>query len=210
MTAKQTGKFRKYILNWLEIAAISIAVAFLLRVFVVQSIQIDDGTMYPTLQPKVQNEHVADLVLVNKVVFGAPIFKTKMPGLRKKVHHGEIVMMRVPNNPEKFMIARVVATPGQIVQIINYHVYIDGLLQNEYYLEKGETQYFRNSARLPGEVSARATSGRYQLKDGQYFVLGDNRTGARDSRVFGVVDRENIVGKVFFIYSPLTRFAPVN
>ena len=99
---------------------------------------------------------------------------------------GEIIVFHAPMEPDKDFVKRVVGLPGETVEVRSGTVYIDGEELREPYLHRMDSS------------SARPL----ELGDRDYYVIGDNRRNSNDSRAWGVVPEENIVGKVWLIYWP--------
>ena len=99
---------------------------------------------------------------------------------------GEIIVFHYPVNPDKDFVKRVVGLPGETVAVRNGTVYVDGVGLAEPYLERRD----RSNARP------------LVLGDGEYYVIGDNRPNSNDSRSWGAVPEENIVGRVMLVYWP--------
>ncbi len=108
---------------------------------------------------------------------------------------GEIIVLRRPDGPyEHPLIKRVVGLPGETIAIHDGAVYIDGQPLAEAYLDQPTLGYLQ-TMRIP---------------EGCYYVLGDNRASSNDSRSFGVVTREDILGKAWFRYWPPAAIGPVS
>jgi signal peptidase I len=151
-------------------------VAFVVKQFLIQAFFIPSGSMEPTLKP-------SDRVLVNKLSYDL-----------HSVHRGDIVVFKAPpseaSDPSvKDLIKRVIGLPGDRIQAINGHVYIDGKLLNEPYLPAGTI-----TTNLPLSV----------VPPGQYFMLGDNRGDSKDSRFIGTIPKNLIVGRAFIRVWPLS------
>ena len=99
---------------------------------------------------------------------------------------GEIIVFRYPQDPSKDFVKRVVGLPGEKVEVSSGTVYINGEALREPYLRRSD----RSSARG------------LTLGEEEYYVIGDNRRNSNDSRAWGVVPEENIVGRVWLIYWP--------
>jgi signal peptidase I len=106
---------------------------------------------------------------------------------------GDIVVLRLPKRSSELLIKRVIGLPGETVEVKNGQVYIDGQPLDEPYL-KHNTR---------GEMAPRV------VPPLQVFVLGDNRGFSNDSRTFGMVPFDNIVGRAWFCYWPLDQIGPV-
>jgi signal peptidase I len=101
----------------------------------------------------------------------------------------DIVVLNLPHIPE-LLIKRVVGLPGETIEIRNGTLYIDGVVQEESY------------EHVPGQTSFGPTT----LRPMTYFVMGDNRINSNDSRAFGPVDRDTIIGRAWMRYWPLNKF----
>jgi signal peptidase I len=102
---------------------------------------------------------------------------------------GDIVVLNLPHIPE-LLIKRVVGLPGETIEIRNGTLYIDGVMQEESY------------EHVPGQTSFGPTT----LRPMTYFVMGDNRINSNDSRAFGPVERDTIIGRAWMRYWPLNKF----
>jgi len=185
---KTTGK--KVFREWVESILIAFVLAMFIRTFVVQAFRIPTGSMRTTLME-------GDVILVNKFIYGAkvPFLPFRLPALRKPVA-GDVVVFIYPEDPKKDFIKRLVACGGDTVEIKNGTIFVNGqpLLEGgfggRYYYNRGE--YGREADKII-------------VPQGQYFVLGDNSASSQDSRYWGFVPQENLLGKAIFIYWPPQR-----
>ena len=185
---KTTGK--KVFREWVESILIAFVLAIFIRTFVVQAFRIPTGSMRTTLME-------GDVILVNKFIYGAkvPFLPLRLPALRKPVA-GDVVVFIYPEDPKKDFIKRLVACGGDTVEIKNGTIFVNGqpLLEGgfggRYYYNRGE--YGREADKIT-------------VPQGQYFVLGDNSASSQDSRYWGFVPQENLLGKAIFIYWPPQR-----
>lgn len=164
--------------EYLETALIALVAAVLLRIFVVSAYRVNSASMADTL-------YKGDYIFVNKLAYDY--------GHGPK--YGDIIVFKYPNNPNKDYIKRVVAFPGQTVQIADKILYVDGQVA----LIPTESKNIDRRI-IPGDLSFRDNFGPYEVPPGQFFVLGDNRDDSRDSRFWGCVPEENIRGKALFVY----------
>ncbi|MBL8097617.1 MAG: signal peptidase I [Anaerolineales bacterium] len=116
---------------------------------------------------------------------GEFILVNKMSYQWSEIERGDIIVFHFPLNPEEELIKRVIGLPGDKVQVQNNQVYVNGLPLSEPYISQ-----------LP------AYSGEWVVADGYLFVLGDNRNNSNDSKDWGPLPIENIVGKAVLIYWP--------
>jgi signal peptidase I len=138
-----------------------------------------------------------DIILVNKFIYGAkiPFTDLRLPKVRNP-QRGDCMVFIYPENPKKDFIKRVVGLPGEVLEIKNGTIYINGKVVADppfsriFYYNKGE---------LAGEGEP------IVIPEQNYFVLGDNSASSQDSRYWGFVPRKNILGKAILIYWPLQR-----
>lgn len=180
-------------------------VVLVLRSFVVEPFQIPSGSMRPTLE-------VGDFILVNKFSYGLrlPVLDTKVVEMGEP-ERGDVMVFRFPKDPSVNFIKRVVGLPGDRVAYLDKQLYVNGepvpktLVDaspesapgEEKYVEQlGEHQHdIYNSPREPGVLRHERV-----VPEGMYFVMGDNRDHSDDSRYWGFVPEENIVGKAFAVW----------
>ena len=106
--------------------------------------------------------------------------------------HGDIVVFRYPRDPEQDFVKRIIGLPGDTVEIRGGHVYVNGLQLEESYI-----------------AAAARSQGSWTVPDDHLFVLGDNRNNSQDSRNFGFVSMDEVLGKALFIYWPPTDWGSV-
>jgi len=179
-------------------------VVFVLRSFVVEPFQIPSSSMVPTLQ-------IGDYILVNKYTYGIrlPVLRTKVLDLNKP-ERGDVMVFFPPHMNKTYFIKRVIGLPGDTVSYRDKRLYInDQLVQREalgvvpkgrYTVRMGmetlgETEYrMQSNSERPGREFS------VKVKPGHYFMMGDNRDNSSDSRVWGQVPEEDIVGKAFAVW----------
>lgn len=186
-----------------------VTVAVFVLTFIVQPFRIPSESMERTLL-------VGDFLLVNKSIF-APggVWSHALP--YKPVERGDIVVFHFPLDPTDHVVKRVIGLPGDHIRLDHARVFVNGRAADEPYVvyEPSYPDSFRDNfpATLytdPGVDTHWWMQMRKDVKDGElvlppemYFVLGDNRNHSRDSRYWGFVPRENIVGRPFVIYFSL-------
>ncbi len=190
-TAAAAGRSRSPLRETVELVVFAVAIALLLRVFVVQAFRIPSGSMEDTLL-------VGDFILVDKITYGPRlnigIAEGRLPGLRRP-RTGDIIVFKYPLDPSKDFVKRLIAGPGQTVHIVNRKVYVDGeLFPDPSRSKHGDPRV------LPGTYSNRDNYGPVTIPEGQYFFMGDNRENSRDSREWGFVPEEYIKGRALIIY----------
>jgi signal peptidase I len=148
---------------------------FLVIRFAVQNFNVDGTSMEPNL-------HNTELILVDKwsYLFRAPA-------------RGDVIVFVAPPHPDMDYVKRIIGLPGDVITIRNTTVIVDGVTLNETYVDpknQGNLFAYKNITNL-------------KVPDGDYFVLGDNRAVSSDSRDWGFVPRQNIIGRAAFVYWPL-------
>jgi signal peptidase I len=156
----------------------AVFLAFFVRTFFIQAFKIPSESMEDTLL-------VGDFLFANKFVYGAklPGLEVRLPGVRDP-RPGDIIIFKYPGDRRTDYIKRCVAVEGQSVELKGTKLYVDGELQHEEY-----AKYFHG-----------ATFGPYEVPKDHIFVMGDNRDNSADSRVWGPLDKNLILGKAMFIY----------
>ena len=194
-----------------------ILAVLLLRSFIVEPFRIPSGSMMPTLL-------VGDFILVNKFSYGLrlPVVNTKFLPLGEP-ERGDVVVFRFPRNESIDYIKRVVGVPGDQIYYRNKTLYVNGEPMRQIALPpyvgegagKGHTGALRavediegvehdilinpRAGDLPGGCDVLAM-GPVTVPEGRYFVMGDNRDNSNDSRCWGFVPEQNLVGKAFAIW----------
>lgn len=187
-----------------------ILVVFLIRSFVVEPFKIPSGSMIPTLL-------VGDFLLVNKFEYGLrlPVINTRI-SQGAPLQRGDVIVFRYPEDPSKDYIKRVVGLPGDTVAYANKQLIINGkpvptdyVGDFSYITEQGyilDTQKYREQlGKHRHDILVIPESGMQDMEPitvplGRYFVMGDNRDNSNDSRFWGFVPDENIVGKAMLIW----------
>lgn len=181
-------------------------VVLVLRSFLAEPFQIPSGSMIPTLK-------VGDFILVNKFTYGIrlPVIRTKVFDMNDP-ERGDVMVFFPPHKPDTYFIKRVVGMPGDRIQYINNVLYINGEKQSQKLvaaLPPSDPQYQIMTENLsgvehemqkdivPGMLSRQ---GEWVVPEGHYFMMGDNRDNSSDSRVWGPVSEDAIVGKAFAVW----------
>ncbi len=178
---------------------------FVLRSFLFEPFRIPSASMMPTLL-------IGDFILVNKYAYGLrfpvshwEIFGGGMP------ERGDVIVFRFPQNPDILFIKRVVGLPGDKIAYRNKTLYVNGMpvtqsLKKDYNGEKRfvstRVETLHNGIRYETLLRPDRASAKLEkiVPEGHYFVLGDNRDNSRDSRVWGFVPDENLVGRAIIVW----------
>jgi len=179
-----------------------LAVVLVLRSFLIEPFQIPSGSMLPTLE-------VGDFILVNKFSYGLrlPVVDYKFLEIGEPAR-GDVMVFKYPVDPSINYIKRVVGLPGDQVRYEDKTLYINGervpqalvaalsgtdLLAES--LDAADHRVYHTRSRR--DLNAEDT---WEVPEGQYFVLGDNRDNSKDSRYWGMVPEDHIVGRAFAIW----------
>jgi signal peptidase I len=184
----------------------TLVIAIFVVTFIVQAFQIPSESMENTLL-------IGDYLLVDKLHFGADGFwNTFIP--YRPVRRGDIVVFHYPVDPSVHFVKRVVGIPGDKIRLIDKKVYVNGVRLDEPYVRYllSHNPYRDEFPKLDLGVMEGVTGAWWQemqkllvdnqliVPEGNYFVMGDNRDDSLDSRYWGFVPRENIVGRPLLIY----------
>ncbi len=155
---------------WLRDLVVSAAASVLIITFLYQPVRVEGTSMLPRLEDR-------DRLFINKFVYHI-----------SAIERGDVVVFHYPRDPEKSYIKRVIALPGDRIQIDRGQVWLNGNLLREGYVPL----MYRDSRSMAEMIVPPET----------YFMMGDHRSISSDSREFGPVDRSLIYGKAVFVYWP--------
>lgn len=181
-------------------------VVLILRSFLFEPFQIPSASMVPTLK-------IGDFILVNKFTYGLrlPVVRTKFVAMNDP-KRGDVMVFFPPHRPDTYFIKRVVGLPGDEILYINNVLYINGEkqpqklvaslppLNPEIQLMTETLDGIEHEMRkhvVPGRLSQK---GSWVVPEGHYFMMGDNRDNSSDSRDWGPVPEEAIVGKAVAVW----------
>jgi len=186
-----------------------VLIVLVLRSFLAEPFRIPSGSMMPTLL-------VGDFILVNKFTYGIrlPVINKKVLALNEP-KRGDIVVFRYPKDPSVDYIKRVIGLPGDKIVYDNKKLYVNDKPVEQVSLGRyegfgqgrdmtGAEHLLENLTGVEHSILVRndalSAEGVYVVPEGNYFVMGDNRDNSNDSRYWGTVPEENLVGKAFFIW----------
>jgi signal peptidase I len=150
---------------------IAFVLAQLIMVSVAQAFQVEQYSMEPTLLPH-------DRVLVDKI-----LYRLRQP------RRGDVIVLKYPLNPQRNYIKRIVALPGDSLEVKGGKLFVNGKRVVELYVN-GEAQGNYGPLKVPADA---------------VFVMGDNRNNSEDSRAFGALKKNLVVGQALLIYWPPQR-----
>jgi len=172
----------------IESLLIAALIALFVRGFIVQAFKIPSSSMEPTLL-------VGDHLLVNRLsyVTKVPFTDTVLLDLGKPAR-GDVVVFRYPVDRSKDFIKRVIGVEGDVIRIKDKVIYVNGKRMNDPHA------HFAEEAVIPGVFSQRDNFGPVTVPKDSYFCMGDNRDRSLDSRFWGFVKKDDLVGRALIIY----------
>jgi signal peptidase I len=182
------GDNKSVVREYVEAIVVAVLLALFVRTFIVQAFKIPSGSMLPTLQ-------IGDHLLVNKFSYGVrlPVIGTQLIH-RPGPAYGDVVVFRFPRDRSLDYIKRVVAIGGDTVEVRDKLVFLNGKqVINPH-------AYFTNRDIMNAAAGPRDNFGPVTVPAGKIFVMGDNRDNSYDSRFWGFVDLQDVLGKAFIIY----------
>jgi signal peptidase I len=181
VTAETETPTRRHraLLDWAVVIIVALLVAFLVRTFVLAHFVVDGTSMFSTL-------HDDDRVFVNKLSY--------------RLHdpnRGDVVVLHQDSGvSERDLIKRVIALPGETIEVQNCQVIIDGQALEEPYLDPEVV--------TPGNCGGDLAP--VLVPEEHVFVMGDNRGGSQDSRALGPIEEEELVGRAFVVFWPQSNW----
>ena len=179
-------------------AVVLALIVFLIIQTGVRNFKVEGASMQPTLEG-------GQYLLVNKLVYlkldmerlsrVVPFWKVDQSGeanerfALRPPQRGEVIVFHYPRDTTKDFVKRVIGLPGEKIWVENGDVFIDGRQLEEPYLTSRDT----------------SSSKEIILRENEYYVMGDNRRGSNDSRNWGPVAGELVLGKVWFVYWPFSK-----
>ncbi len=171
-----------FFLDFLETIVVSLAIFAVVYIFLFQPHQVDGQSMEP-------NFHNGEYILTDKISY--------------RIHEpkrGDVIVFHSPQDENVDFIKRIIGIPGDQIRLAGGYIYLNGVkLAEEYINEPGNV--------LPGRFLRDGAE--VEIPSGQYFVMGDNRNHSSDSRDWGLLSLNGIVGRAFFRYWPLSQFGVV-
>lgn len=171
-----TKELKTEIISWAKLLITAFLIAILLRTFVFQIAIVDQISMYPTLKP-------GDMLIVSRLSY-----KIGQP------NRGDVAVLK-DDSAGKLLVKRLMALPGETVELLNGKTYINGIQL---------TKDWNTSDNIDFPI--------FEVPMDEYFMMGDNRLHSRDSRsdTLGPVERDLLVGKVIFRIWPLNKIGTIN
>lgn len=186
---------KRLIKEYLEPFVLAVLIALFIRAFVVQAFEIPSSSMEPTLL-------IGDYLLVNKFIYGIRIPYTDTKFFQfKKPQRGDVIVFIFPLDPSKDFIKRVIGTEGEKVEIIHNKIYInDRVIADPW-------GHFVTNDFPRGYLQRMENFGPVVVPKDSLFVLGDNRDNSEDSRFWGFLNVNAVLGKALVMYFSWDRNA---
>ncbi len=176
----------KNFFEFLKVVVISLLIILPIRYFIIQPFYVKGASMEPTF-------HDHEYLIIDEISYRF-----------NRPQRGEVIVFRYPFNPQEYFIKRIIGLPGEKIDLVDGDIFVynnenpDGLkLDESLYLAENVRTY-----NIEDDI--------IELKENEYFVLGDNRYASKDSRTFGPLDETFITGKVLLRGWPFSRFTVFN
>ena len=181
-------KNKSVVREYVEAIVVAVLLALFVRTFVVQAFKIPSGSMLPTLQ-------IGDHLLVSKFSYGVklPVTGTRLIS-RQGPDRGDVVVFRFPLNRSLDYIKRVAAVAGDTIELKEKQVFVNGERVADPHA------HFASRDMMNRVAGPRDSFGPVTVPVGKIFVMGDNRDNSYDSRFWGFVDLQDVLGEALIIY----------
>lgn len=168
-------KITSFVMDFLETIVVALSIFVVVYLFIVQPHQVKGSSMEP-------NFHDNEYILTDKLSYRL-----------REPKRGEVIIFKAPKNPDVDYIKRVIGLPGDTVKVEGGYVYVNDKKLDEPYLQD-------KSNLFPGSFITEGVD--ITISDGNLFVMGDNRPHSSDSREFGPIPKNSIIGRAFLRYWP--------
>ncbi len=150
--------------------------------FIMAPNQVKGSSMEPTF-------HTGEYILTSKITYKF-----------RKPERGDVIVFKAPKNPDVDYIKRIIGLPGDTVLVKNGNVFVNGVQLNEPYISAATNTW--DGGFIQEGVPLK-------VPEGYLFVMGDNRPRSSDSREFGPIPEDSIIGQVFYRYYPANKVGPI-
>lgn len=171
-----------FILEISKTVIISLVIILPIRYFLIQPFMVDGDSMKP-------NFHNKEYLIVDEISYRL-----------SEPTRGDVIVFHNPENHKEFYIKRIIGLPGESVKIEDGEIYIR-TIGSEDFVKINESDY------LSGEYKTFSYLKEVNLKNDEYFVLGDNRNNSKDSRIIGPINKSLVIGRVLFRGLPLNKIS---
>lgn len=171
-----------FFMDFLETIVVALSIFVVIYLFLFQPHEVKGSSMEP-------NFHNNEYILTDKISYRF-----------REPERGDVIIFKAPRNPDVDYIKRVIALPGERVKVDKGYIYVNDKKLNEKYL-------IDSTPIFPGSFVQEGVD--ITVAEDEYFVMGDNRPHSSDSREFGPIGKDLIIGRAFFRYWPLTELGQV-
>ena len=177
-----------WLLEYVDVGLSALVIALVIRSFVIEPFKIPSSSMEDTLL-------IGDHLFVNRFIYGLKLpYMTSRPLALRHPRRGDIIVFVPPHQRDKDFIKRVIAVPGDTIEIRKQVVIVNGTrLVEPFVVHKDSGSHFIAS---PARDNMRPV----KVPPGKYFMMGDNRDRSEDSRYWGFADLADIKGRAMIIY----------
>jgi signal peptidase I len=184
---REQTSFGRLLREWGPVLFAAVVIALFVRLVLVQAYHIPSASMVPTLEE-------GDRVVVNRLSYQFG-----------EVERGQVVVFKKPqgSSGQNDLIKRIIGLPGETIRFADNQVYVNGLRLEEPYLAEQDST--RPRLTIPGCAQTTPAPDTCVVPEGAIFMMGDNRLGSSDSRVFGPIEIDNVVGRAFLRVWPLNN-----
>lgn len=194
--ARTASRPRSTLRDYGEVVLVAVIFALFVRTFLVQAFVVPTPSMENTVL-------VGDHLVVNKFIFARHRWSQFLP--YRDIARGDVFVFKFPEDPQRDFIKRVIALPGDILEIRDKRVFVDGSLVPEPLAIHSDGRVWPNDRDLPDGLRRRDQLPPMRLPSELFFAMGDNRDSSYDSRFWGPVPQGNVKGRALFVY---WSFAP--
>ncbi len=166
-----------------KIFLLALVIIIPFRIFIAEPFVVSGSSMLP-------NFHNKDYLIIDRLSYHT-----------RQVERGDVVVLKYPKDTSQYFIKRIVGLPGETVAFREGHV----IIYNQEHPDGWQLQ----EPYLPSQVETIGSAEPVTLAEGQYFALGDNRMASSDSRIWGILPQDDIVGRVWLRIFPMSRFGGV-
>ncbi|MEK7079177.1 MAG: signal peptidase I [Patescibacteria group bacterium] len=173
----------EFVMDILETVVFIGSLFIVVYLFIMQPNQVKGASMDPTFNS------------------GDYIFTSKVTYKFRSYNRGDVVVFKSPRNPDIEYIKRIIGLPGDKVMVKDSEVYVNGIKLTENYIAAKTNLWENGFSKNGAEIT---------VPDGELFVMGDNRPRSSDSREFGPVPEDGVIGQVFYRYFPSTKMGSID
>lgn len=177
---------KKEVISWIKSVGFAVIIALACRQFFFTPITVFGESMEPSFQ-----DH--DKVIISKT---------------SKIERFDVIVFDAPDSENEHYIKRVIGLPGDSIEMKNDVLYINGEAFNEPYLSENKKD--NPFGKLTEDFSLPEKTGKTKVPDDMLFVMGDNRLNSKDSRTFGLISYDAVIGEVKFRIYPFDAIGPSN